>query len=70
METRGGYCPWVAAKLIDIAQGIADVLIRFSIVCLPFLIPLGLGAFFVTKAVKKRRAKSKYNERITMPSRL
>ncbi|HPX65905.1 MAG TPA: DUF4349 domain-containing protein [Anaerolineaceae bacterium] len=58
----GGWKPGVTAreslqKLIDIAQGIADVLIRFSIVCLPFLIPLGLGAFFVTKAVKKRRAK-------------
>jgi hypothetical protein len=58
----GGWKPEGTARdalqtLINISQGIADFLIRFSIVCLPFLIPLGVGVFFVVKAVKKRKAK-------------
>jgi putative lipoic acid-binding regulatory protein len=43
--------------LINIGQGIVDFLIRFGIVCLPFLIPLGIGIFFLVKALKKRKAK-------------
>lgn len=58
----GGWKPEGTARealqtLINIGQGLVDFLIRFSIVCLPFLIPLGIGAFFVVKAVKKRKAK-------------
>ncbi len=58
----GGWKPEGTARealqtLINIGQGLVDFLIRFSIVCLPFLIPLGVGTFFVVKAVKKRKIK-------------
>lgn len=58
----GGWKPQGTARaavqtLINIGQGIVDFLIRFGIVCLPFLIPLGLGVFFLVKALKKRKAK-------------
>jgi hypothetical protein len=58
----GGWKPEGTARealqtLINIGQGLVDFLIRFSIVCLPFLIPSGVGAFFVVKAVKKRKIK-------------
>lgn len=58
----GGWKPQGTAKeslqtLINIGQKIIDFLIRFSIVCLPFLIPLGIGLFFLIRALKKRREK-------------
>lgn len=43
-------------KLVRSFQGLVDFLIRFGIVCLPFLIPLGLGIFFLVKALRKRSA--------------
>ncbi len=57
----GGWKPEGTAReaiqtLINFGQGLADFLIRFSIICLPFLIPLGIGLFFLIRALKKRRA--------------
>jgi len=43
-------------KLVRSFQGLVDFLIRFGITCLPFLIPLGFGAFFLVKALRKRSA--------------
>ena len=58
----GGWKPQGTAReavqtLIDLGQGVADFLIRFSIVCLPFLIPFGIGLFFLIRGLKKRKAK-------------
>ena len=43
-------------KLVRSFQNLVDFLIRFGIVCLPFLIPLGVGIYFLVKALKKRSA--------------
>ena len=43
-------------KLVRSFQGLVDFLIRFGISCLPFLIPLGIGIFFLVKALRKRSA--------------
>ena len=43
-------------KLVRSFQGLVDFLIRFGITCLPFLIPLGFGTFFLVKALRKRSA--------------
>lgn len=58
----GGWKPAGAAReavqaLINAAQGLGTFLIWFAIAWLPFLIPLGLIAYFVIKAVRKARAK-------------
>lgn len=68
----GGWKPQGTARqavqtLINLGQGIADFFIRFSIVCLPFLIPLGIGLFFLIRALKKRNAK-KQAERAAITS--
>lgn len=41
-------------KLVRNFQNLVDFLIRFGITCLPFLIPLGIGIFFLVKALRKR----------------
>ena len=43
-------------KLVRSFQNLVDFLIRFGITCLPFLIPLGVGIFFLVKALRKRSA--------------
>lgn len=58
----GGWKPAGAARealqaLINAAQGFGTFLIWFAIAWLPFLIPLGLIAYFIIKAVRKGRAK-------------
>jgi hypothetical protein len=41
-------------KLVRSFQSLVDFLIRFGITCLPFLIPLGVGIYFLVKALRKR----------------
>ena len=41
-------------RLVRSLQSLVDFLIRFGITCLPFLIPLGIGIFFLVKALRKR----------------
>lgn len=43
-------------KLVRSFQNLVDFLIRFGITCLPFLIPLGIGIYFLVKALRKRSA--------------
>ncbi len=43
--------------LINTGQKLVDILIWFGIYCLPFLVPLGLAAFFLIKLLLKRKAK-------------
>ena len=52
-------------KLVRSFQNLVDFLIRFGITCLPFLIPLGFGIYFLVKALRKRSANrpSKHNHR-------
>ncbi len=38
-------------------QDLVDFLIRFGISCLPFLIPLGVGIYFLVRAIRKSNAK-------------
>ncbi len=45
--------------LISTLQFLGDALIWFGIYCLPFLIPLGVGIYFLVKVLKKRRQKRK-----------
>lgn len=59
-----GWTPKGTAKravesLIDTLQFLGDALIWFGIYCLPFLIPLGVGVFFLVKLIKKRRQQKK-----------
>ncbi len=59
-----GWKPQGTAKravetLIDTLQFLGDALIWFGIYCLPFLIPLGVGIFFLVKLIKKRRQQKK-----------
>ena len=58
----GGWEPKGTAKqaveaLIRTAQKVADGAIWLGIYCLPFLIPLGIGAYFLIRLIIKRRAK-------------
>jgi len=62
----GGWKPQGVVKesierLVRSFQDIVDFLIRFGITCLPFLIPLGVGIYFLVRAIRKsiskRRAK-------------
>ena len=58
----GGWKPEGVAKdalqtLVRTFQKLVDFLIRFSISCLPFLIPLGVGLYFLIKAINKSSAK-------------
>jgi len=45
--------------LISAGQWLADAAIWFGIFCLPFLIPLGVGGYFLVRLIKKRRAAKK-----------
>ncbi len=58
----GGWKPKGIAKdaieaLVKLLQGIGTALIWFGIYCLPFLIPLGVAAYFAIKAWRKRKAR-------------
>ena len=58
----GGWEPKGTAKqaveaLIRTAQKVADGAIWLGIYCLPFLIPLGIGAYFLIRLIIKRRDK-------------
>ncbi len=60
--TIAGWEPSGTAKraveaLISTGQTLADGVIWFGIFCLPFLIPLGIGVYFLVGLFKKRRAK-------------
>ncbi len=60
----GGWKPEGTVKdavetLINTLQFLADAAIWFGIYCLPFLIPLGVGVYFLVKALKKRRKQKK-----------
>ena len=46
-------------SLISAGQFLADAAIWFGIFCLPFLIPLGVGVYFLVRLIKKRRAAKK-----------
>ena len=45
--------------LINAGQFIVDAAIWFGIFCLPFLVPLGIGVYFLVKIIRKRRTKKK-----------
>lgn len=45
--------------LIKAGQFVVDAAIWFGIFCLPFLVPLGVGIYFLVKVIRKRRAKKK-----------
>ncbi len=54
----GGWKPQGVVReslenLVRNFQNLVDFLIRFSITCLPFLIPLGIGIYFLVKALRK-----------------
>jgi len=58
----GGWKPEGVVKesiqtLIRTFQDVVDFLIRFGITCLPFLIPLGVGIYFLVRAIRKSSAK-------------
>ncbi|MFA5612541.1 MAG: DUF4349 domain-containing protein [Anaerolineaceae bacterium] len=58
----GGWKPEGTAKksletLVRMLQDLGDFLIQFSITCLPFLIPLGVGIYFLVRAIRKSVAK-------------
>lgn len=60
----GGWKPEGTVKralerLIEAGQWLVDAAIWFGIFCLPFLIPLGVGAYFLVKAIRKHRANKK-----------
>jgi cytochrome c biogenesis protein CcdA len=48
--------------LINTGQKLVDGLIWFGLYCLPFLLPLGLVVYFITKAMTKRRRERKARE--------
>jgi hypothetical protein len=60
-EPRGTIRRAIEA-LIEAAQFLADATIWFGIFCLPFLIPLGLGIYFLVRLIRKRKAKKKAKE--------
>jgi len=45
--------------LINTGQVLADAVIWFGIFCLPFLIPLGIGVYFLVRIIRKRRKAKK-----------
>ena len=58
----GGWKPQGVVKeslerLVRTFQDVVDFLIRFGITCLPFLIPLGVGVYFLVRAIRKSTAK-------------
>jgi len=58
----GGWKPQGVVKeslerLVRMFQDVVDFLIRFGITCLPFLIPLGVGIYFLVRALRKSAAK-------------
>jgi len=58
----GGWKPEGIAKdaiqaLIKALQGLGTALIWFGLYCLPFLIPLGVGIYFLVRALRKSAAK-------------
>jgi hypothetical protein len=60
----GGWQPKGTAKraveaLIEAVQFVGNAAIWFGIYCLPFLIPLGIGAYFLIRLIRKRRAAKK-----------
>jgi len=60
----GGWKPQGVVKeslesLVRTFQDLVDFLIRFGITCLPFLIPLGVGVYFLVRAIRKSSAKRK-----------
>ncbi len=60
----GGWKPKGIAKdaiqaLIKALQGLGTALIWFGLYCLPFLIPLGVGVYFLVRGIRKARAKRK-----------
>ena len=62
-----GWQPKGTAKravesLIEAVQFLGDAAIWFGIYCLPFLIPLGIGAYFLIRLIRKRRAAKKANK--------
>lgn len=59
-----GWQPKGTAKraveaLIEAVQFVGDAAIWFGIYCLPFLIPLGIAAYFLIRLFRKRRAAKK-----------
>lgn len=59
-----GWQPKGTAKraveaLIEAVQFVGDAAIWFGIYCLPFLIPLGIAAYFLIRLIRKRRAAKK-----------
>lgn len=62
--TVGGWEPKGTVKraveaLISTGQEIVDILIWFGIYCLPFLVPLGIGVYFLVRFIIKRRKTKK-----------
>lgn len=57
-EPQGTVARAVEA-LIGAAKFLGDAAIWFGIFCLPFLIPLGIAAYFVVRIIRKRRAQKK-----------
>lgn len=58
-------------RLVRSFQSLVDFLIRFGITCLPFLIPLGIGLFFLVKALRKsstNRPNRRKNREMASPS--
>jgi hypothetical protein len=51
-------------RLVRSFQDLVDFLIRFGITCLPFLIPLGIGVYFVVRAIRKSNAKRRAKKAI------
>jgi len=63
----GGWKPQGTVRnalqaLINTGQKLVDGLIWFGLYCLPFLLPLGLVVYFITKAMTKRRRERKARE--------
>ncbi len=51
--------------LIKSLQSIGTALIWFGLYCLPFLLPLGVGVFFLVKGIRKSHAKRKAKKQAT-----
>lgn len=57
-EPKGTAARAVEA-LISAAKFVGDAVIWFGIFCLPFLIPLGIGIYFIVRIIRKRKAHKK-----------
>lgn len=69
----GGWKPQGVVKesierLVRSFQDIVDFLIRFGITCLPFLIPLGVGIYFLVRAIRKSISKSRAKKSVSSES--